>query len=1466
MKVSLKPAWMYALGDSLGIDRASRRWAKSMALPENEWSPWTTKLCAMLGYSTVRCGQSGYYGNLPSVGMGRAYADTAFCGLPSQLGRAPRNVMMLPTWFGIESVVGAKANTTISEAQVKANFTKLVEQTLADGRNVVSLFVHDFKTNPSGAGYNEGLDQEELDWMLDIVDAKGGCYMTATEYGDWIRGNATAIDTPASAHRDSFPFFKYEAASRVWYKPDGIDNRWIRGVRAPGSAAAFDVTEPAASADLSATAGDGYVYLYWTPSVSADARSYRVYRFFDGATDTTLIGTATQPYFMSTSVVNGSPHNYFVTTLDAAGNESADSPHIAAYPGKILPSITRPAYYALWFQDPGSSITSAQLDSLAAFDAVVLGPFAMEGSVEEPAYATMLADLRSRNSDIIVLQYAHPWMVRTDGQGNDRSPYIRMKAYADTGADSSGYALNADGQIVRRSDVANMRLINFMRTGCADSVAFIWAEAYEKNSSMSGEYTGLFIDDVAPDPDYPVYPNVLSGTPSSAIDVIDADQNADVYSAGSEEPAAFRAYQFAFLKALRREFAQRGLQNRLIVANNWFGETGTTTTTESILALVDGAMVEGANRWFPGNAAADTTWDRAFGLRDLMTHTQVAPPMQMFQVHTDSSIAYQAEVLALANDSWVGVNDFRNKYGLSHIPVMPRRLPAPGIYSSYDISTGGSDPDTLSVRWANYTAKMILERNSSAPTDTFAVWPYVIFNPTTHDTLSISKYWEKAPDVGTPPALQIAVSGGDNYNDVAWGGVTYAGDIDHFNIRRSTDSSSPTDLFKVQAANVNKDLSGNWSWRDSTAVNDSTEYCYSVASVDVAGNEGPHVDYECATPSDVWPPSAPSGFTAVGGPGCNVLNWGTSGAPDFASYKVYRRQEGVAFSLIATRTNQMNSFLNDSTAVQSAIYRYTVAQVDDDANQSALSDTLESSWSGPPQPGVPTNLTVNANTPAQEQARLTWAAPSSLTNFVRYRIYKTAGLSRVFFYTDLIDSTTSPTWDDTDAPYDEGYTYCVKALYSPGGLSARSNFAFNSNEDTYPPTSPTLQIAAGNGIDGIDLNWSDVTGAAMYYVWRGIGSASTKIDSTATSVYTDTGAAENTTYTYGIKARDGALNMSALSNTMTASWTATPATGPSVSTVTGTFAHGNTITVAGSNFGARTGYGGAAVETIFDGMESGAISSGWSDNDGSPAGMIAYNNSASYRRHANSTAQAVTNFNGAVDGNYMSYGSLRWNPTTLSDKYFCQYWIYLDSDFEWGASRNLANIKIFRLLSGSRSYVIAFNLFGGSNAINYAAENIDSDMDYGGFSQVRTLMTTGAWHCLQFEAVESQPNVADGSLKFWIDGTLIKHATLMTRNDTARKYLQYLGWFDSFADPGYNDNHVYWDDFYASTSIARVEIGNNSNYDSCTHRETQVPTSWTSTSTTFPANTGSFTNGGAYLFVVDAEGNVSAGKAITISN
>ncbi len=88
-----------------------------------------------------------------------------------------------------------------------------------------------------------------------------------------------------------------------------------------------------------------------------------------------------------------------------------------------------------------------------------------------------------------------------------------------------------------------------------------------------------------------------------------------------------------------------------------------------------------------------------------------------------------------------------------------------------------------------------------------------------------------------------------------------------------------------------------------------------------------------------------------------------------------------------------------------------------------------------------------------------------------------------------------------------------------------------------------------------------------------------------------------------------------------------------------------------------------------------------------------------------------------------------------------------------------------------------------------------------------------------------------------------------------------LGFHSEHADGGYS----YWDDIYIDNSWSRIEIGDASVYDQCTHREMQVPTSWSESSLTAKINTGSFERGAtAYIFVVDSSGNPSDGYQITI--
>jgi len=201
----------------------SRRWGKSMAFPGNLWGPWSVFRGVQIGYSTLRVGDMGNDGAIAS--RGAAATDTARAGVDSRVGRMPRNVMLLPTTLPIESLVGGTA-VTPTKAAVQANARRIINKIKAQNRGILSVYAHDFKSST----YNVAeVDSNEVRWILEVVDQEGGCYMTATEYGDWLRSGGVAVDTPA-AYGQSDPF-NFTAAQKVWYKPNGVDLRWLRNVR-----------------------------------------------------------------------------------------------------------------------------------------------------------------------------------------------------------------------------------------------------------------------------------------------------------------------------------------------------------------------------------------------------------------------------------------------------------------------------------------------------------------------------------------------------------------------------------------------------------------------------------------------------------------------------------------------------------------------------------------------------------------------------------------------------------------------------------------------------------------------------------------------------------------------------------------------------------------------------------------------------------------------------------------------------------------------------------------------------------------------------------------------------------------------------------------------------------------------------------------------------------------------------------
>ena len=77
---------------------------------------------------------------------------------------------------------------------------------------------------------------------------------------------------------------------------------------------------------------------------------------------------------------------------------------------------------------------------------------------------------------------------------------------------------------------------------------------------------------------------------------------------------------------------------------------------------------------------------------------------------------------------------------------------------------------------------------------------------------------------------------------------------------------------------------------------------------------------------------------------------------------------------------------------------------------------------------------------------------------------------------------------------------------------------------------------------------------------------------------------------------------------------------------------------------------------------------------------------------------------------------------------------------------------------------------------------------------------------------------------------------------------------------------IYWDELYVDYTRARVEIGDASTWSACTHREIQIPASWSDTLITATVNTGSFPAGSqGYVYVVDASGVANEhGRPLTI--
>ena len=323
--------------------------------------------------------------------------------------------------------------------------------------------------------------------------------------------------------------------------------------------------------------------------------------------------------------------------------------------------------------------------------------------------------------------------------------------------------------------------------------------------------------------------------------------------------------------------------------------------------------------------------------------------------------------------------------------------------------------------------------------------------------------------------------------------------------------------------------------------------------------------------------------------------------------------------------------------------------------------------------------------------------------------------------------------------------------------------------------------------------------------------------------------------------------------------------------VTGEVSHGTAITITGSSFGTKGVAPPVKFET-FESQSSGADvgSEGYWSIRNLGTVDVTYNNTN--QRNGSNNAKVVLVFDGP-QGSF--YKQDVWGVGKVGKK-FISAWVYVQFD-------NLTSSapwqhKLWRVSTGPNhgdyigsAYENWYNPDGSTYWHYY--EHAGTPAYNPGSMSIG--MKPGEWVQMQWEYDDSSGvGVADGAIRLTNlfptsndrsynagDNYILRTSTYPNPTSTPK-----FGYMVTNAAAGHGVTS-YWDDIYIDNGWSRVELGNASTYDACTHREMQIPTRWDSSGDyiEITVNAGAFAaDENVYLYVVDDNGDASLGYPVTI--
>jgi len=326
---------------------------------------------------------------------------------------------------------------------------------------------------------------------------------------------------------------------------------------------------------------------------------------------------------------------------------------------------------------------------------------------------------------------------------------------------------------------------------------------------------------------------------------------------------------------------------------------------------------------------------------------------------------------------------------------------------------------------------------------------------------------------------------------------------------------------------------------------------------------------------------------------------------------------------------------------------------------------------------------------------------------------------------------------------------------------------------------------------------------------------------------------------------------------------------PTITGVSGTIVDNSSVTVSGLSFG-----NGPNVE-LFDPFEGGITGNDIPING---ARHGAWSSTGTYGPTYNATAHSGSHSMLITD--QLNHHLLQFQKTFSSPctEVFISYWVRIPDGTNFPCASEAATFgtgscwKFVWLMDSADGYRgdddMCIPTYYYTKAFGYMGNDYNPNIGLG-----RSWWSWTEWIRMTFwlKADPANPSTSNGTFQFQsltttggldtqtkTDKTVFNGDTNQYDDSTFQwTQINFPGWIGST----YATCTPVYDDIYIASGAnaqARVEIGNNPIYNSCTNLSICTPTAWSENSITITLNQGSFANSETlFLFVVDADGNVN---------